>query len=94
VEFLVVGELSRGRTGALAEFLNFLGILVDFLCVWDGLGPICNWFSKVRGPSAIFIDTWGLWVDLQTSQGLNFKMVRNKEFPYLFSNGKLHGPSP
>jgi hypothetical protein len=53
VELCVSGEFWRERTGALAKFQNFLGILKDFWSVWSGLGPICKYFSKIVGLAVI-----------------------------------------
>jgi hypothetical protein len=48
----------------------------------------------MRGPSAIFPSAQGSQVDLQQPQGLLFKIIRNNNFPDLFSNGKIRVPGP
>jgi hypothetical protein len=58
-----------GGSGAILEFLELLEglgakdrgscriwiFLGDFWSLWSGLGPICNYVSELRDPSAIFL---------------------------------------
>jgi hypothetical protein len=57
------------KTGALAEFGNFLGNSVDFWSVWSGLGPLCNSFSEAKGTARIFTNIQGPQRNTQQVQG-------------------------
>jgi hypothetical protein len=49
-------------------------------------------FLEADAPAINFPSAQGPRCNLQQAQGLICKMVRNKEFPDLFSNRKPHGP--
>jgi hypothetical protein len=82
----VAGELWRERTGALAKFRNFSGILVDF---WSALVPIYKYFSGTEGHAVTSQKAQGPRVDLQQAKGPNYKSAWNMEIPGLFSMGNL-----
>jgi hypothetical protein len=78
----------------LLRNLGFFGDFCGFFSLWSGSGPICNYFLEAEGLAVNFPNSQGPWCNLQQSQGLICEMVRNKEFPDLFSKRKLRGSGP
>jgi hypothetical protein len=74
VEFFSGGEFWRERIEILAKFQKISEIFGGFLGCLEGLGPNRNYFSKTKGPAAVFQRVQGWRHNLQQAQGFLCKV--------------------